>query len=136
MAFTTTPAIGGGSAGLPVDVVNEVRADWSTADLYDSVGLPACSVVTFPLGSDATSRSNQTYDVVEVARTSCQAAMGDAAYAAKTAASYFVGSRSSVSKAVEAVAAKAATANKPEVLAVEAVPAMLTVQTYWKLRKA
>ncbi len=131
MAFTTTPPLAKGGTTLPVDVVNEVRGDWSNAALFDSQpGDAAASVVTFPLGADATSRTNQAYDVVEVARAAASAAMGSEAYKARMDANQFIGSRSSVSKPIPAVKGNA----DKGIEASEAVPAMITVQTNWKQR--
>jgi hypothetical protein len=122
------PAIQKGGSSLPAEVAAAVREDWSTAELVASQpGDPVVSVVTFVLGSDETSRSNQQYDVVEVAR----ATVGSEVLAARKAEGHFIGGNSTVSDPVKAVKADAAKG----IEAADAVPAMLTVQTRWKARK-
>ena len=129
MAFTNEVPTFAGGKSLPADVIAEVRGDWSNDALTKSDGLPARSTVSFPLEDFDTAKSNRGFDVLSIARDACKTALGAEDYAAKCA-TFRIGTKTEVSDPVKAVKADAAKG----IEASPAIPAMLTVHTYWKPR--
>ena len=113
-----TPRDGSGIT-LPDGIAAEVTADWHLPNVMDGTD---ASIVNMQLGPHPTSRSNQQYQVLKVARAAFTAPTGKR-----------IGANSWVTPAVEEVLPIVADpdADPPvkAVKAVPAVPAMIEVQT-------